>query len=144
MHISDLLTLVPILGLTGGFRGVRVGGQVLGGKMSPKQLRQIAGLRATVAAGGSDAGQAQQRLDRLYEAADNRRRAADTPASPTPATSMFNTKLNKGDVVGAIDQSIMSADKALDLGSQTRSRLRFNTKRTKAMVDDALDKYPLL
>ena len=75
MHIADLLTIVPILGLAGsGYRGMKVGGQVMGGKMSPKQLQQVAGLRATVAAGGSGAGQAQQRLDRLYEAADNRRR----------------------------------------------------------------------
>jgi hypothetical protein len=78
MHIADLLTIVPILGLIGsGYRGTNVGGKVMGGKMSPKQLRQVSGLRATVAAGGSGASRAQQRLDRLYSAADDKRRQAN-------------------------------------------------------------------
>jgi hypothetical protein len=78
MHIADLLTIVPILGLIGtGYRGTRVGGKVMGGKMSPKQLRQVSGLRATVAAGGSGAAAAERRLDRLYEVADDKRRQAN-------------------------------------------------------------------
>jgi len=75
MHIADLLTIVPIFGLIGsGYRGTNVGGKVMGGKMSPKQLGQISRLRGAVAAGGPDASRARQRLDRLYSAADDKRR----------------------------------------------------------------------
>jgi hypothetical protein len=78
MHIADLLTIVPIFGMGGpGYRGTNVGGKIMGGKMSRKQLGQISRLRDAVAAGGPDASKAQQRLDRLYEAADDKRRQAN-------------------------------------------------------------------
>ena len=140
-----ILTMLPLLGLTGTWRGVRIGGQVVGdvGGFGASNNPLVQAFDKAKAAGDREGMERAAR--QLNEQRMERNRAkSNAQSAPTPASSMFNAKLNKGDVVGAIDQSILSADKALDKASQTRSRLSFNARRAKAAADEALRNFPLL
>ena len=59
-------------------------------------------------------------------------------------TSLFEHKLNKGDLVGAIDQSLLEAEQAKGIARKAVSALDASEKRLTKIADEALAKYPLL
>ena len=58
--------------------------------------------------------------------------------------SLFEHKLNKGDITGAIKLSIMEADKTKNLAQSTTLQLNKNQKHLDSLADKTLAKYPLL
>lgn len=58
--------------------------------------------------------------------------------------SLFEVKLNKGDVAGAIDQAILGAEQAQDLARQAIDDLEASQQRSREEVAAALDRYQLL
>ena len=64
------------------------------------------------------------------------------PAINVP--SLFEHKLRKGDIVGAIELSIFEADKAKHLAHQTIESLNKNQQYFDELVEKTLAKYPLL
>ncbi|MGK7948902.1 MAG: hypothetical protein AB4368_08890 [Xenococcaceae cyanobacterium] len=58
--------------------------------------------------------------------------------------SLFEHKLNKGEIVGAIDLSIIEADKAKQLARFALEELEQNQKKLDSLADKTLAKYPLL
>jgi GH24 family phage-related lysozyme (muramidase) len=62
----------------------------------------------------------------------------------TPARSLFAAKLSKGDVVGAMEQSILTAEKAQTLAKQTLKDLNRRRKGVKKLAETTLNKYQLL
>jgi len=58
--------------------------------------------------------------------------------------SLFEHKLSKGDIVGAIDLSIIEADKAKQLASYALEELEQNQKHLDSLADKTLAKYSLL
>ncbi|TAE54898.1 MAG: hypothetical protein EAZ76_07965 [Nostocales cyanobacterium] len=62
----------------------------------------------------------------------------------TKVVTLFEHKLNKGDVVGAIDQSICEANQAKDLANEVIITLEKNEKILKNLAERALSKYPTL
>jgi hypothetical protein len=59
-------------------------------------------------------------------------------------TSLFEHKLNKGDIVGAIELSLLDAENAKGIAQKAVSDLDANEKRLRNIADEALAKYPLL
>jgi hypothetical protein len=59
-------------------------------------------------------------------------------------TSLFEHKFNKGDLVGAIDLSMLEAEQAKGIARKAVSDLDANEKRLRKVADEALAKYPLL
>lgn len=58
--------------------------------------------------------------------------------------NIFDQKLKKGDIIGAIDQSILECDRAKQLAQETRKEIKALANRSKTIAQAALDKYPLL
>ena len=58
--------------------------------------------------------------------------------------SLFEHKLRKGDIVGAIELSIFEADKAKHLAHQTIDSLNKNQQYFDELAEKTLAKYPLL
>lgn len=59
-------------------------------------------------------------------------------------TTLFEHKLSKGDIVGAIDLSLLDADNAKEIARKTVSALDARENRLTKIADEALAKYPLL
>jgi hypothetical protein len=59
-------------------------------------------------------------------------------------TSLFEHKLSKGDLVGAIELSLLDAEQAKGIARKAVSDLDANEKRLRKVADEALAKYPLL
>jgi hypothetical protein len=59
-------------------------------------------------------------------------------------TSLFEHKLSKGDIVGAIELSLLDAEHAKGIAQKAVSDLDANEKRLSKVADEALAKYPLL
>lgn len=62
----------------------------------------------------------------------------DTPPS------LFEYKLRNGDITGAINLSILEAERAKDLAQKTINSLNKNQQYFDQLADEALAKYPLL
>ncbi|MBD2256363.1 hypothetical protein [Pseudanabaena sp. FACHB-2040] len=58
--------------------------------------------------------------------------------------SLFDAKLKKGDLPGAIDQSILGAEQVQDLAKQAKSNLKRKRNQIQKRADEVLDKYQLL
>ena len=58
--------------------------------------------------------------------------------------TIFAAKLRKGDVAGAVDQSILIAEKAQKLASQSLKSLNCSRKEVKKLAKTTLNKYQLL
>lgn len=58
--------------------------------------------------------------------------------------SLFEHRLSKGDIIGAIDLSILEADRAKDLARQALDTLEANQQRFDKVADKTLAKYPVL
>lgn len=58
--------------------------------------------------------------------------------------SMFENKLNKGDVVGAINIAILEADRGLAIAHEAIENLQAAQEKLNNITDEALSKYPLL
>ena len=58
--------------------------------------------------------------------------------------SLFEHKLNKGDIVGAIELSLLDAEHAKGIARKAVSDLDASEKRLTKIADEALAKYPLL
>lgn len=58
--------------------------------------------------------------------------------------SLFDHKLRKGDLIGAINHSILEAEQAQDIASESLDSLAQNYKDVKQLADKALAKYQLL
>jgi type VI protein secretion system component VasF len=61
-----------------------------------------------------------------------------------PPSSMFSAKLRKGDVSGAVDQSILAAEKAQKLAKQSLKNLNSSRREVKKLAETTLNKYQLL
>ena len=59
-------------------------------------------------------------------------------------TSLFEHKLSKGDIVGAIELSLLDAEHAKGIAQKAVNDLDANEKRLSQVADEALAKYPLL
>jgi hypothetical protein len=59
-------------------------------------------------------------------------------------TSLFEHKLSKGDIVGAIELSLLDTEHAKRIAQKAVSDLDANEKRLRKVADEALAKYPLL
>jgi len=59
-------------------------------------------------------------------------------------TNLFEYKLGKGDIVGAIEISLLEAEYAKGIARKAVSDLDVNEKRLRKVADEALAKYPLL
>jgi len=59
-------------------------------------------------------------------------------------TSLFEHKLSKGDIVGAIELSLLDAEHAKGIAQKAVNDLDANEKRLSKVADEALAKYPLL
>ena len=59
-------------------------------------------------------------------------------------TSLFEHKLSKGDIVGAIELSLIDAKNTKEIAKKAVSDLETNEKRLKKIADEALAKYPPL
>lgn len=57
---------------------------------------------------------------------------------------MFDKKLERGDLVGAIDQSILEAARAEKAAQQSIARIELLSRGAAATARAALEKYPLL
>lgn len=58
--------------------------------------------------------------------------------------SLFDAKLKKGDLVGAIDQSILEAEQAQAIAKQGIAELKRKRSKIQELAEDALNKYQLL
>lgn len=58
--------------------------------------------------------------------------------------SLFEHKLRKGDIIGAIELSIFEAERAKHLAHQGTMTLDENQKQFDKVADETLAKYPLL
>jgi hypothetical protein len=58
--------------------------------------------------------------------------------------SLFEHKLRKGDIIGAIELSIFEAERAKHLAQQGIATLDENQKQFDRVADETLAKYPLL
>ena len=58
--------------------------------------------------------------------------------------SLFEHKLGKGDLAGAISLSLLDAEQAKGIARKALSALDANEKRLSKIADEALAKYPLL
>ena len=58
--------------------------------------------------------------------------------------SLFDHKLRKGDLIGAINHSILEAEQAQDIASEALESLDKNYKEVKQIANQALAKYQLL
>lgn len=59
-------------------------------------------------------------------------------------TSLFEHKLHKGNIAGAIELSILEADQAKNLAKKAIERLAQNQKSLDKLADQALTQYPFL
>jgi hypothetical protein len=99
--------------------------------------------------------------ERLLEAASERlgyKVNDDTLKAEVPAPSkpnlrvlgdknkndFFDAKLRRGDITGAIDQSIMEADKASKMAKEAIKNIEARRKEVSELTQKALKKYPLL
>jgi hypothetical protein len=57
---------------------------------------------------------------------------------------LFEHKLRKGDIIGAIELSILEADKAKHMAQKAIKSLNKNQQYFDQLADEALAKYPLL
>lgn len=57
---------------------------------------------------------------------------------------LFEHKLRKGDIIGAIELSILEADKAKHMAQKTINSINKNQQYFDQLADEALAKYPLL
>lgn len=58
--------------------------------------------------------------------------------------SIFDAKLNRDDLEGAIDQALLGCDNAKALAAQAKATLKAKRSQVKAAADATFDKYPLL
>lgn len=58
--------------------------------------------------------------------------------------SLFDAKLKKGDLSGAIDQSILEADQAQEIAKQGIANLKRKHKQLQELAEKTLNKYQLL
>lgn len=58
--------------------------------------------------------------------------------------SLFDAKLKKGDLVGAIGQSILEAEQAQAIAKQAVAELKHKRKKIQELAEKALNKYQLL
>jgi hypothetical protein len=58
--------------------------------------------------------------------------------------SLFDAKLKKGDLVGAIGQSILEAEKAQAIAQQGVADLKRKRKKIQELAENVLNKYQLL
>ena len=56
-------------------------------------------------------------------------------------TSLFDRKLQKGDILGAIDQSILESEQASEIAKQGLKKLKQNREYLNKITKDALEKY---
>ncbi|UJB69191.1 hypothetical protein HRE53_22835 [Acaryochloris sp. 'Moss Beach'] len=63
---------------------------------------------------------------------------------PSQPTTIFEVKLKRGDLVGAIDQSLLSAKQATQAAQEGRTRLRRKSQKIKDLAETTLNKYQLL
>lgn len=150
MDIHGLMGFIPLLGLTGGWRGVKIGGQTLGmggglGTSNDPLVQAFDKAKAEEDRTRMENIARQMNELRLKEneaKAAKKEQSQEKPSSRP--TSLFEAKLKKGDVKGALDQAIMSADQAKNLAQQTTTKLQMNQRRSQKKVAEALDRYPLL
>ena len=62
----------------------------------------------------------------------------------SPPPSLFEYKLRNGDITGAINLSILEAERAKNLAQKTINSLNKNQQYFDQIADEALAKYPLL
>jgi hypothetical protein len=62
----------------------------------------------------------------------------------TQPTSLFDAKLKKGDVVGALNQSILEAEQAQQIAKQEIANLQDKRDQIKELAENTLNKYQLL
>lgn len=67
-----------------------------------------------------------------------------TLAAPLPVPTLFDAKLKKGDVAGAIDQSLLAADQAQTAAQEGQQKLRHQRQQIKEKAEAAIHKYQLL
>lgn len=65
-----------------------------------------------------------------------------TLAAPVP--TLFDAKLKKEDVVGAIDQSLLAADQAQTVAQTGQQKLKRQRQQIKEKAEAAIHKYQLL
>lgn len=62
----------------------------------------------------------------------------------TQPLSLFDAKLKKGDLSGAIHQSILVAEQAQETAQQSISKLKHKRKQIQDLTEKTLNKYQLL
>lgn len=62
----------------------------------------------------------------------------------TKPPSLFDVKLRKGDLPGAINQSILEAEQAQEIAKQSVSSLKRKRNQIQELTEKTLDKYQLL
>lgn len=62
----------------------------------------------------------------------------------TEPPSLFDAKLKKGDLIGALDQSILEAEQAQKIARQGIATLKCKSNKIKDLAKKTLDKYQLL
>lgn len=65
-------------------------------------------------------------------------------AAPSPVPTLFDAKLKKGDVAGAIDQSLLAADQAQTVAHAGQQELKRQRQQIKENAEAAIHKYQLL
>jgi hypothetical protein len=58
--------------------------------------------------------------------------------------SLFDAKLKKGDLSGAINQSILEAEQAQEIAKQSVSKLKHKRNQIQELTEKTLNKYQLL
>jgi hypothetical protein len=62
----------------------------------------------------------------------------------TQPKSLFEAKLRKGDLAGAIDQSILEAEQAQKVAQKGKANLRHQREQIQELVESAFNEYQLL
>ncbi len=65
-------------------------------------------------------------------------------AKSTKTVSIFDHKLNKGDITGAIDTALLEADNAKQIAQEAIAELKQNQQRLAQKAQSVMDKHQLL
>lgn len=69
---------------------------------------------------------------------------SEIPQQSTNPPSLFEARLKKGDLPGAINQSTLEAEQAQEIAKQGASSLRRRRNQIQELTEKTLDQYQLL
>ena len=65
-------------------------------------------------------------------------------ATPAPVPTLFDAKLKKGDLAGAINQSLLAGEQAQTIAQKGKKNLQRQRQQVKQQAETTLNKYQLL